>query len=105
MWHKVLRRVNPDELAQVAKAYREFIDKGSVEPVPASEMTPNHLTYVMTSHPVFRQDRATTKYRIAINASLSDQADPSRMLKKMFMPGPNKLPQIMKLVLATMVDI
>ena len=105
MWHKVLRRVNPEELAQVAKAYREFIDKGFVEPVPASEMTPNHPTYVMTSHPVFRQDRATTKCRIVINASLSDQVDPSRMLKKMFMPGPNKLPQIMKLVLATMVDI
>ena len=82
MWHKVIRRVNPEELIQVAKAYREFIDNGFVEPVPASEMNPNHPTYVMTSRPVFRQDRATTKCRIVINASLPDQADPSCTLNK-----------------------
>ena len=104
MWHKVLGRVKPEELIQVSKAYREFIDKGFVEPVPASEMTPNHPTYVMTSRPVFRQDRSTTKCRIVINASLPDQKDPSRTLNKMLMPGPNKLPQIMKLVLATTLE-
>ena len=49
MWHKVLGRVKPEEMIQVSKAYREFIDKGFVEPVPASEMTPSHPTYVMTS--------------------------------------------------------
>ena len=47
MWHKVLRRVSPEELIQVAKAYREFIDNGFVELVPASEMNPNHPTYVV----------------------------------------------------------
>ena len=101
MWHKVLNRVKPEELVQVSKAYREFIDNGFVEKVPASELTPDHPTYVMTSRPVFRQDRSTTKCRIVINASLPDQRDPSRTLNKMLMPGPNKLPQIMKLVLAT----
>ena len=101
MWHKVLRRVKPTELIQVSKAYREFIDNGFVEIVPDSEMNPDHPTYVMTSRPVFRQDRATTKCRIVINASLPDQVDPTKTLNKMLMPGPNKLPQIMKLVLIT----
>ena len=67
-------------------------------------MNPDHPTYVMTSRPVFRQDHATTKCRIVINASLPDQADPSRTLNKMLKPGPNKLPQIMKLVLATTLE-
>ena len=102
MWHKVLRRVKPTELIQVSKAYREFINNGFVEIVPDSEMNPNHPTYVMTSRPLFRQDRATTKCRIFINASLPDQVDPIKTLNKMLMPGPNKLPQIMKLVLITL---
>ena len=66
MWHKVLSRVKPEELIQVSKAYNEFIDNGFVERVPEEEMTPEHPTYVMTSRPVFRQDRATTKCRICL---------------------------------------
>ena len=103
MWHKVVRSVKTEHMPLVVEAYQELLDNGFVEKVPEEEIFPNHPTYVMTSRPVFRLDKATTKCRIVINASLPDQKDRNRSLNKLLMPGPNKLPQIMQLVLKTMI--
>ena len=103
MWHKVLRSVKEEHMSLVIDAYEELLKHGFAEKVPDEEVFPDHPTYVMTSRPVFRFDKTTTKCRIVINASLPDQADPSKSLNKLLMPGPNKLPQIMMLVLRTMV--
>jgi len=102
MWHKVLRSVKDEHLPLVKEAYEDLLIHGFAEQVPDDEIFPDHPTYVMTSRPVFRLDKATTKCRIVINASLPDQKDPSKSLNKLLMPGPNKLPQIMMLVLRTM---
>ena len=102
MWHKVLRSVKPEHMPLVEEAYEDLLDNGFAEKVPDDEIFPDHPTYVMTSRPVFRLDKATTKCRIVINASLPDQNDHSKSLNKLLMPGPNKLPQIMMLVLRTM---
>ena len=103
MWHKVLRSVKQEHVSLVEDAYQELLDKGFAEKVPHDEIYPDHPTYVMTSRPVFRLDKTTSKCRIVINASLPDQKDHNKSLNKLLMPGPNKLPQIMKLVLKTMV--
>ena len=103
MWHKVVRSVKEEHMPLVEEAYEELLAQGFAEKVPDQEVFPDHPTYVMTSRPVFRFDKATTKCRIVINASLPDQKDPSKSLNKLLMPGPNKLPQIMTLVLRTMV--
>ena len=102
MWHKVLHSVKEEHMSLVEDAYEELLVHGFAEKVPDHEVFPDHPTYVMTSRPVFRFDKATTKCRIVINASLPDQRDPSKSLNKLLMPGPNKLPQIMMLVLRTM---
>ena len=103
MWHKVLRSVKDEHMSMVEEAYEELLAHGFAERVPDQEIFPDHPTYVITSRPVFRLDKATTKCRIVINASLPDPKDPSKSLNKLLMPGPNKLPQIMMLVLRTMV--
>ena len=103
MWHKVLRSVKDEHMPMVEDAYEELLSHGFAEKVPDHEIFPDHPTYVMTSRPVFRFDKTTTKCRIVINASLPDQKDPSKSLNKLLMPGPNKLPQIMMLVLRTMI--
>ena len=102
MWHKIMRSVKPEHMPFVEKAYEELIENGSAELVPEGEIYPSHPTYVMTSRPVFRWDKATTKCRIVCNASLADQKDATRSLNKLLMPGPNMLPQIMTLILKTM---
>ena len=101
MWHKVLRSVKPEDMPLVEEAYEELLAKNFSEVVPSDEIFPDHPTYVMTSRPVFRKDKTTSKCRIVINASLPDQKDQNRSLNKLLMPGPNKLPQIMELVLKT----
>ena len=102
MWHKVLRSVKPEHLPLVQEAYQDLLTNKFAEEVSPEEIFPSHPTYVMTSRPVFRLDKSTTKCRIVINASLPDQNDKNRTLNKLLMPGPNMLPQIMELVLKTM---
>lgn len=100
MCHKVHERVKPEHMALVNDAYQEFFDNGFSEIVPPEqEHRTDHPTYVMTSRPVIRLDKQTTKCRIVINASLPDQKDKKKTLNKLLMPGKNMLPQIMELVL------
>ena len=104
-YHSAMAKVKPDQMPLVISAYEELVDKGFVEQVPEDELITEHPNYVMTSRPVFRMDKATTKCRIVINASLPDHKNkekPGNTLNKMLMPGPNKLPQIMELVLKLM---
>jgi hypothetical protein len=98
-FHRTVEKVKPEHLPMVDDAYKELVDQGFAELVPPEERYPEWPTYVMTSRPVFRFDRATTKCRIVINASLIDPRDKSKSLNKMLMPGPNLLPQIMELIL------
>ena len=102
MYHKVCRSVKEEHWPLVTEAYDDLVKGGSAEKVPLDEIHPEHPTYVMTSRPVFRLGKSTTKCRIVINASLADQKDPSRSLNKLLMAGPNKLPQIMALILKSM---
>ena len=102
MWHKSLHSVKTEHMPLVVDTYQELLENGFVEKVPDQEVFPDHPTYVMTSRPVFRLGKTTSKCRIVINASLPDQKDQNKSLNKLLMPGPNKLPQIMKLVLKTM---
>ena len=104
-YHSAMARVKPEQMPFVIDAYEELVEKGFVEQVPEEELVSEHPNYVMTSRPVFRMDKATTKCRIVINASLPDHKNrekPGNTLNKMLMPGPNKLPQIMELVLKLM---
>ena len=104
-YHSAMAKVKSEQMPYVISAYEELIEKGFVEEVPESELITEHPNYVMTSRPVFRMDKATTKCRIVINASLPDHKNkerPGNTLNKMLMPGPNKLPQIMELVLKLM---
>ena len=99
MYHKVCKHVKPEHLPLVADAYDELINNGFAEKVPNDEINPEHPTYVLTSRPVLRLDKSTTKCRIVINASLPDQKNRERTLNKLLMPGKNMLPQIMELVM------
>ena len=104
-YHSAMDKVKPEQMPLVIDAYEELAEKGFVEQVPDNELVTEHPNYVMTSRPVFRMDRVTTKCRIVINASLPDHKNkdkPGNTLNKMLMPGPNKLPQIMELVLKLM---
>ncbi|QQP36663.1 Hypothetical protein FKW44_021831 [Caligus rogercresseyi] len=56
----------------VDEAYKKLVEQGFAEPVPLVERNPPWSTYVMTSRPVFRMDKATTKVRIVISASMID---------------------------------
>ena len=104
-YYSAMAKVKPEQMPYVISAYEELVEKGIVEEVPQEELVTEHPNYVMTSRPVFRMDRSTTKCRIVINASLPDHKNkmkPGNTLNKMLMPGPNKLPQIMELVLKLM---
>ena len=97
-----MAKVKPDQMPYVISGYKELIEKGFIEQVPENELITEHPNNVMMSRPVFRKDKVTTKCRIVINASLpchKNREKPGNTLKKMLMPGPNKLPQILKLVL------
>ena len=104
-YHSAMAKVKPEQMPYVIDAYEELLKNGFVEQVPVEEIDSPHPNYVMTSRPVFRMDKTTTKCRIVINASLPDHKNrdkPGNTLNKMLMPGPNKLPQIMELVLKLM---
>ena len=101
-YHSAMGKVKSEQMPYVIDAYEELVEKGFVEQVPKEELVTEHPNYVMTSRPVFRMDKATTKCRIVINASLPDHKNKGNSLNKMLMPGPNKLPQIMELVLKMM---
>ena len=87
MWHKVLRSVKPEHISLVKDAYQELLDNGFAEPVPDNEIHPAHPSYVMTSRPVFRLDKTSSKCRIVINASLPDQKDRNKSLNTLLMHG------------------
>ena len=100
-----LVKFKPEQMPHVIDAYEELLQNGFVEQVPAEEIDSPHPNYVMTSRPIFGIDKTATKCRIVINRSLPDHKNwdkPGNTLNKMLMPGPNKLPQIMKLVLKLM---
>ena len=100
MWRKVLTTVKPEHMDLVNDAYNEIFENGYSEIVPEDQINRNdHPTYVMTSRPVIKPDRATTKCRIVVNASLPDQKNKKRTLNSLLMPGKNLLPQIMVLIL------
>jgi len=95
-------KVKPEHREMVSEAYTDLVKQGFAEPVPPEEMNPSWPTYVMFSRPVIRMDKATTKTRIVINASLTDPEDKAKSINKMLMPGPNLLPQIMEILLRAM---
>lgn len=99
MWHKVVDTVKPEHIDLVNEAYNEMVENGFAEVVPPEQEKVNHPTYIMTSRPVIRPDKTTTKCRIVINASLPDPKEKGRSLNKLLMPGKNMLPQIMELIL------
>ena len=101
MYHKVCKNVKPEHVDLVNDAYQDMIDEGFVEKVPMDELNPNHPTYVLTSRPVFRLDKASSKCRIFINALLPDQKDKEKSINKLLAQGKNMLPQIMELVMQT----
>lgn len=100
MWHQVTKRIHPDHVDMVVEAYEEFHTNGYSELVPEEKINRrDHPTYVMTSHPVIRLNKTTTKCRIVTNASLPDQGNKSRSLNKLLLAGPNMLPQITEMIL------
>jgi hypothetical protein len=101
-FHKFWSKVKPEHEQLVTKAFEELTEQGFAEPVPNSDRNPPWPTYVMTSRTVIRLDKATTKARVVINASMVDPVDRSKALNKMLMPGPNLLPQIMELIMKLM---
>ena len=102
MHYKVIKTVKPEHMPLVEEAYDDLVNQGFAEIVPEDQLNPEHPVYVMNSRPVLRPDKATTKCRIVINGSLPDQCDKTRSLNKLLMPGPNKLPQIMALLMRLM---
>ena len=100
---KVHDTVHPDDMDMVNEAYLSMIREGFAEEIPSDEMVPNWSTYWLTSRPVIRRNAQTTKCRIVSNGSCPDQNDRSKTLNKMLMPGPNKLPHIMELIMRFMV--
>ena len=103
MMSKVHDTVHPDDMDMVNEAYLSMIREGFAEEIPSDEMVPNWSTYWLTSRPVIRRNAQTTKCRIVSNGSCPDQNDRSKTLNKMLMPGPNKLPHIMELIMRFMV--
>jgi hypothetical protein len=100
MWHKVHSTVRPEHMNMVNDAYNEILESGFAEVVPEEQVArTDHPTYVLTSRPVIRPDKVTTKCRIVANASLPDPKNKKRTLNSLLMPGKNLLPQIMVLIL------
>jgi hypothetical protein len=102
LYHKVLTGTKEQHMSLVIESYNDLVQQGFAEEVPPEEENPPWPTYVMTSRPVLRPDKATTKCRIVINASMVDPKDSSKSINKLLMPGPNLLPQIMELVMRLM---
>ena len=61
----------------------------------------------MTSRTVIRMDKATTKARVVINASMIDSKTLGKLksFNKLLMPGPNLLLQIMERIMKLMKNI
>jgi hypothetical protein len=96
---KIHEKTLPEHKALVNDAYNEIHENGWSELVPIEEQFhTKHPTYVLSSRPVIKLERKTTKCRIVINAS---QADPQTKLtlNKFLNPGPNYLPHIAKVLL------
>ncbi|CAB4064831.1 unnamed protein product [Lepeophtheirus salmonis] len=91
---RVHDKIKPEYMSLLEEAYQEFLDLDYAEEVPSK-----HASYILTSRPVFRLDKDSTKCRIVINASLPYVKDKTKSLNKLLMPGKNLLPQIMELIL------
>ncbi|CAB4056458.1 unnamed protein product [Lepeophtheirus salmonis] len=78
--HRVQDKVKPEHMNLVEEAYQEFVDYA--EEVPSKERITKHPSYVLTSKPVFRLDKASTKCRVVVNASLPDIKDNLKSLNK-----------------------
>ena len=76
-----------------------MVEQGFAEEIPRNELHPSWRSYYLSTRPVIRKGAATTKCRIVRNASQADQNNKSHTSNKMLMPGPNILPQIMKLII------
>ena len=83
---------------QVNAAYREQIEKGFAEKVPPKEEFPNHPTYCIPTHPVYRPDALTTKTRIVMNAS-SKCKSTGFSLNDCLYQGPTLLPDLVYILL------
>ena len=103
MLRKVHEVVKGEDLDMVDEAYMTMITQKFAEEIPESEMNPSWPLYYLPSRPVIQKNALTTKCRIVMNGSCPDQNDRDKTLNKMLMPGPNKLPQIMELVMQLMI--
>ena len=99
MHYKVLQRTKPEYMPLLIKAHEDLVEQGFSEKIPDDELNPDHPCYTLISRPVFRLSSATTQCRIIINPSMPDQNDELKSLNKLLMAGPNKLPQIMELIM------
>ena len=83
---------------QVNAAYLEQIEQGFAEKVPEKEARPNHATYCIPTHPVYKPGSETTKCRIVMNAS-SKCRTTGHSLNDCLYQGPTLLPDLVHLLL------
>ena len=82
----------------VDAAFREQIDAGFAELVPANEIRPGHPVYCIPTHPVYKPGALTTKTRIVMNAS-SKCRSTGFSLNECLYQGPTLLPDLVKILL------
>ena len=71
-------------------AVQKFHDEGFAEFVPASELN-NENCFYLSIHPVFKEERSTTKVRMCVNAA---EVTKQGSLNSRLIDGPNLLPEV-----------
>ena len=82
---------------QVNEAYLEQIKTGFAEKVPKEQEFPNHPTYCIPTHPVYKPGSLTTKTRIVMNASSKCRTTGSS-LNDILYQGPTLLPDLVHIL-------
>ena len=90
------KRLKPDaNLSQeYDRIFKEYLDQGIIEEVPASEVAKEDV-YYLPHHPVVRRDKATTKVRVVFDGSCKTHK-PS--LNDILYSGPNLLSKLFNIL-------
>ena len=86
------------KVEQINEAYKDVTTGGFAEKVPVEEINqPKGMVHYLQCHPVFREDKSTTKCRIVMNASAKRKGEKS--LNDSLHQGPCLLPDLVHVLI------
>ena len=98
MIHVEKSAVKDKKVEQINEAYTDVKTGGFAEKVPTNEIEkPQGKVHYLQCHPVFREDKITTKCRIVMNASAKKKGEKS--LNDLLFQGPCLLPDLIHVLI------